>query len=71
MFKIIVESLNINRFGKSITNDFVMLSKPAALRKAAVLAQHSCVEIVDPCGQVIALGDPIIGFKEVEKNEHI
>jgi len=35
------------------------------MKKAAVLCKHSCVEVQDHQGQVIAQGDPIIGLREV------
>jgi hypothetical protein len=65
VFKIVAESLFSNKYGKSTTSSLVVLSKPVAMKKAAVLCKHSCVEVQDHQGQVIAQGDPIIGLREV------
>jgi len=70
MFKVVVEQLFNNRYGKSSERSFIVLSKPIAIKRAAVLAKHSCVEVLDHQGQIIAHGDPVIGFREVNTNEH-
>ncbi len=64
MFKVITESaVSINKYGKCNRSEHVILSKPEAIKRAAVLCKHSCVEVIDPLGQVIAQGDPIIGLE--------
>jgi len=66
MFKLVSESISSsNKYGKCNRIEHVILSKPEAIKRAATIAQHNCVEVFDSAGQLIAVGDPIIGLKEV------
>jgi len=71
MFKVVVESLFSDRYGRSKRKEFVVLSKAIAIQKAMGFSKHACVEVVDDLHkQCVAYGDPIIGFKEIENYEH-
>ena len=71
MFKVVIESLFNDRYGRSKRKEFVVLSKAIAIQKATAFSKHSCVEVIDDHHkQCIAYGDPVIGFKEIENYEH-
>jgi hypothetical protein len=70
MFKVVIESLFNDRYGKGKRKEFVVLSKAVAIQKATAFSKHSCVEVIDHHKQCIAYGDPVVGFKEIESYEH-